>query len=209
MCRRNSEGEEAGENAGDQAFVGTDVHSPRGRFPYFLKLSITKATCRVNGWEERKSAQNLGSRRVPKKLQGSDHGMGFHALGGNCSHKPAGQGHFCGPSGIRTRGLYLERVASLAARRWGLALWFSAGAPGFEPGLPEPESGALPGYATPQGPLNGSGAGKGRQPRRLQPPFARSRPPRMRASEVSLPRTSSDSNSGGPTSDPVTATRTE
>ena len=112
MCRRNSESEEQARNAGDQAFVGTDVHSPRGRFPYFLKLSITKATCRVNGWEERKSAQNLGSRRVPKKLQGSDHGMGFHALGGNCSHKPAGQGHFCGPSGIRTRGLYLERVAS-------------------------------------------------------------------------------------------------
>ena len=54
---------------------------------------------------------------------------------------------FCGPSGIRTRDLHLERVASLAARRWGLV----AGVPGFEPGLAEPESAGLPGYPTPQG----------------------------------------------------------
>ena len=53
----------------------------------------------------------------------------------------------CGPSGIRTRDLHLERVASLAARRWGLV----AGVPGFEPGLAEPESAGLPGYPTPQG----------------------------------------------------------
>src|SRR5919197_671826 len=50
-----------------------------------------------------------------------------------------------GPNGIRTRASTL--------RGWHPRPLDdgAAGAPGFEPGLPEPESGALPGYATPQG----------------------------------------------------------
>src|SRR5438094_10191389 len=49
-----------------------------------------------------------------------------------------------GPNGIRTRVSTLR-----GSHPWPLDDG-TAGAPGFEPGLPEPESGALPGYATPQ-----------------------------------------------------------
>src|SRR5689334_12499502 len=51
------------------------------------------------------------------------------------------------PSGIRTRDLRLERAVSWAARRWGQprpAAEPLAAGPGFEPGLPDPESGVLP-----------------------------------------------------------------
>jgi len=47
-----------------------------------------------------------------------------------------------GAYGIRTRGLRLERAVSLATRR--MRHRKLAGDPGFEPGLPDPESGVLP-----------------------------------------------------------------
>src|SRR5438477_2061673 len=60
-----------------------------------------------------------------------------------------------GPNGIRTRVSTLR-----GSHPWPLDDG-TAGAPGFEPGLPEPESGALPGYATPQRPAMVLGACRG------------------------------------------------
>src|ERR1043166_562725 len=81
-----------------------------------------------------------------------------------------------------------------------------AGAPGFEPGLPEPESGALPGYATPHRDAAGYRIALAQSVRAGHDHSSSTF--RIRASVVSGPRISSASNSGGPTPAPVTASRT-